>query len=414
MALDPGANQSPPRPDGPTPPLRVLLVTPTVNTFPGGIAVQAERFAAALNQDVRVQLDIQPIVPEARGVFRRLQQVPVARTLVTAVLYWSQLIRRIPRYDVIHVNSARFSSFMISSLPAVVIAKICGRRVILNYRNGDLERELRQFRIFRRLLAWPDVLVVPSGFLAAVLRSAGLEAAILANQVDTGLFRYRERTSLRPRFLSCRHFEDFYDVPTVIRAFARIQQVHPDSTLVVAGQGSQEAKIRELVAKLRLNGVTFVGQVGAEAMPALYDDADILLNSSKVDNAPNSLIEALTSGLPIVSTDAGGIRFIVADGDTGWLVPVSDAAALANAAIRALGETGRTLAMARAGRADAEKRFDWDHLRDRWLELYRGGSLNNGPLTPRPGEPAEPGRTQPSRTGNADQTVEAPRSSAGG
>ncbi|MGE0442807.1 MAG: glycosyltransferase family 4 protein [Gemmatimonadales bacterium] len=377
-----GSSEFRPFPDRP---LRVLLVGPTLDTIPGGIAVQADRLVKRLNQLPGIRIDQLSIVPTAPGPFRALQRIPGVRTLVTLATFVGQLFRRIPDYDVVHVNSARFSSFVISSLPAVIVAKLRRRPTILNYRNGNLAVELQRFRIFRRLLTWPDVLVVPSGFLEAVLAKVGLHARVITNQVDLNKFGYRVRDPLRPVFLSCRHFEDLYDVPTIIRAFRRIQDRFPEARLDVAGKGSQETLVRDLTASLQLQGVNFLGQIPAEGMAALYDGADVLLNSSVIDNTPGSLIEALAAGLPVVSTDAGGIPFIVTDQQTGRLVSCGDDAALAAAAIEALEHPAETLAMAERGRREAEQRYAWECVRDLWLALY-------GELAARRGGPrvAEP------------------------
>ncbi len=354
-----------------------MLVGPTLDSYPGGIAVQSARLAAHFNRGSDVQIELLSIAPRLPGLLRSLQRIPVVRTLVTFVIYAAQLITRMSEADVVHVNSARFSSFVISSLPAIAIAKLLGRPTILNYRNGDLRNDLQRHPAFRGLLGWPDVIVVPSGFLQEVFAEVGLHAVAIANQVDLGRFSFRNRDPLRPIFLSCRHFEAFYDIPTLIRAFGRIQSARDDASLIIAGKGHLEPRIRELVGQLGLKQVEFIGQVDPAAMPEVYDQADILLNSSQVDNTPGSLIEALAAGLPVVSTAAGGIPFIISDDRTGRLVPVGDDVALARAALKALADPERTRAMAVAGRAEGELRYSWASVKDQWLELYRGLATRN-------------------------------------
>ncbi len=360
-------------PDSSPPSLRILLCGPTIDQFPGGIAIQAARLEAGMNSIPGVRLDQQGITPQATGPFRPLQRVPGIRTVITTVLLVSKLIRRVGHYDVVHVNSARFSSFLISSLPAVVVAKAWGRPVVLNYRHGNLDEELARVGwLFRPLLRWADALAVPSGFLATVLGKAGLASTIISNQVDLTRFRYRERRPLRPVFLSCRHFEDLYDVPTLIRAFGRIQAVRPDARLLVAGKGAQEQEVRDLVHQLGLSNVEFLGQVATADMPAVFDAADILLNSSRIDNTPGTIVEAFAAGLPVVSTDPGGIPFLVDRDVTGRLVPIGDDQALADAALDLLDRPDATAEMARRAFDHASAHFSWDAVREKWLALYRG------------------------------------------
>ena len=359
--------------------IRVLLVGPTLDTFPGGVAIQAQVLADRFNAEGEVLIEQHPITPTAPRPIRWLQRVPGVRTVVTGIVYLASLGRRIRRFDVVHVNSARFSSFVISSLPAVLVARLLRRPVVLEYHNGDLREELRRFRpIFRWLLTVPNLLVVPSPFLEEVLGEVSLRATVIANQVDVARFRFRDRRPLRPIFLSCRHFEDLYDIPTLIRAFSRIQAQYPDAELLVAGQGSREAAVRALVESLRLTNVSFVGQIDADRMANLYDPADILLNSSVVDNAPSSLIEAFAAGLPIVSTNAGGIPFLIRDRITGRLVDTGDDEGLAREAVALLESPEVAAAMARAARTEAEARFTWEAVRAAWLAAYHSVMAREG------------------------------------
>jgi glycosyltransferase involved in cell wall biosynthesis len=105
-------------------------------------------------------------------------------------------------------------------------------------------------------------------------------------------------------------------------------------------------------------------------MPELCDAADILLNSPSIDNMPNSLIEAYAAGLPIVSTNAGGIPYILRHGETGLLVETGDHAALANEAMRLLEEPALAQKIIAAGKQESEK-YTWDAVREDWLGLYR-------------------------------------------
>ena len=121
----------------------------------------------------------------------------------------------------------------------------------------------------------------------------------------------------------------------VLRAFQLIQKI-PEAKLIVAGYGSEEAKLKKLAVELNLKNIEFTGRVEQSEMPKIYDRADVYLNASIVDNMPLSIIEAFACGLPVVSTDAGGISYIVADGETGLLVKTNDYKALAEQAIRLL------------------------------------------------------------------------------
>ena len=112
-------------------------------------------------------------------------------------------------------------------------------------------------------------------------------------------------------------------------------------------------------------------------MPRLYDEADIYLNSSEIDNMPLSIIEAFSCGTPVVTTDPGGIPYILENERTGLLVPQRDPEALAAAAMRLLEDpalAGRVIANARA---ECE-RYTWEATRDQWVDLYTGLAKRSG------------------------------------
>ena len=364
----------------PEPPIRVLLVGPTMDAFPGGVAIQAATLADRFNdEDGLVRIELLSITPPAPRFLRPLRRIPVVRTIATTILFVKSLIKRIPGSTLVHVNAAGFSSFVISSLPAVVLGRLMGRPVVLHCHNGNLRHELIRFRpVFRWLLGLADLIVVPSRFLALSLAEVGLPSRTVANQVDIEHFPFRTRVPLLPKFVSCRHFEDIYDIPTLLSAFQQIQARFPNAELTLAGKGSRETELRETVAKIGLRNVTFVGQLAPIQMARLLGDAGILLNSSAVDNTPVSLIEAFASGLPIVSTDAGGIPFLVDQGVTGRLVPVGDAAGLAREAIDLLERPAVAAEMTARARAVAEAQFSWPAVCVGWLATYRGLLLNKG------------------------------------
>jgi glycosyltransferase involved in cell wall biosynthesis len=106
-------------------------------------------------------------------------------------------------------------------------------------------------------------------------------------------------------------------------------------------------------------------------MPDVYDDGDIFLNSSVVDNQPLSVLEAFASGLPVISTATGEIARMVRDGETGTIVPAEDPAAMAEAIDRALAYPERALAMARRARTEIEQ-YTWPAVSRQWTAAYNG------------------------------------------
>jgi glycosyltransferase involved in cell wall biosynthesis len=352
-------------------PIRVLLIGPSLRK-PGGQAIQARRLFDAFGKIPGLQVSFVPIDPPLPGLLGRLQRVRGVRTIVTEIAYLGSLLARIPRVDVVHAFSASYFSFLLAPAPAILLARLFGKKVVLNYRSGEAADHLARWGWHARpLLRLAHAIVTPSEYLVGVFAGHGLKAESVENFVDLDTIPFRTREHPAPRFLANRNFESLYNVACVVRTFALVQKEIPAATLTLVGDGSQRAALETLVSTLGLRGVTFAGPVSPEEMARLYGEAEVYLNAPNIDNMPNSVIEAFAAGLPVVSTAAGGIPFIVTDGVDGLLVPVGDSAALAAAALRVVGEPGLAGRLTAAARARAAGSYSWDAVRLRWLALYR-------------------------------------------
>src|SRR5205807_2030632 len=130
-----------------------------------------------------------------------------------------------------------------------------------------------------------NVITTPSEFLAEVIRNSfGLRVSIVPNILDITSFKYRQRNEIQPKLLVTRHLEKIYDIESVLRAFRAVQKNHPDASLWIAGTGDREKHLRQLASTWNLMNVRFLGHVSHEDLPAVYDQCDIYINASLVDN----------------------------------------------------------------------------------------------------------------------------------
>jgi len=356
--------------NAPARPLRVAIVAASLRIL-GGQAVQAQRMLEGWTGDPEVHAWLVPINPVPVRPLDALLSVKYLRTLITQLLYWPLLVRELRRADVVHVFSASYSSFLLAPLPAIIVAKLLGRPVILNYHSGEAPDHLRRSALARRVMRdWVDLNVVPSMFLREVLGSFGIAAKVVANTIDRRQFAYRPRDPLRPRLLSTRNFEPHYNVAAVLRAFERVQARHPDATLTLVGFGSQERALRALAVERNLRRVTFAGRVPSSDIHRYYADADIYVQTPAIDNMPLSVLEAFASGLPVVSTNVGGVPAMLTDGVHGLLAPPDDDQAVAAHVIRLLESPAYARQLAAAA-VDTCASYEWPVARKGWLAAYR-------------------------------------------
>lgn len=349
--------------------LRVVVVAPSLDIL-GGQSRQAVRLMEGLKREPDLEIGFLPHNPRLPGILRSLQKIKYVRTIVTTFYYVLLLLWRVRQYDIIHVFCASYYSYSLSAIPALAIARLYGKKSILNYRSGEAEDHLETWRTAVPTVKWASEVVVPSGYLVDVMARYGIRARAIHNIVELERFTYRERQPLRPVFLTSRLLEPLYNVPCVLRAFAIIQESYPDARLTIAADGFLRNDLEALARELKLRNAEFIGFVKFDDMPALYDAADIYLSATNIDNMPSSLTESMACGLNVVTTDGGGaIPYIMTNEITGLIVERDDHKALAAAAMRLLEDNEFALKLVRRAH-ESTRKFTWVYIREQWRDLY--------------------------------------------
>ena len=168
--------------------MRVLIVAPSLDIY-GGQARQAVRLIERLSDEPQIAVSFLPHNPRLPSPLRCLQKIKYVRTIVTTLLYIAMLIGRAWAYDIIHVFSASYYSYLLSALPAVLIAKLYGKKTILNYRSGEAEDHLANWRTAIPTIRLADAVVVPSGYLVDVFASFNLKARAPVAQAPAASIR---------------------------------------------------------------------------------------------------------------------------------------------------------------------------------------------------------------------------------
>jgi len=348
---------------------KVLLVAPSPPPY-GGMALQARLLHELLLKDGISATLFSSNFPLPRA-FRVCERIRGLRAAVRFWMTWPKLWRAIRQTEVVHVFAASWLYFFLVVWPAVLVGKLCRRRVILNYRGGEAPKFFEQYGLLARpVFKLADVVTAPSRFLADVIGlHFTVSVAIVPNILDLSAFQYRQRGKLQPKLLVTRHLEQIYDVETVIRAFRVIQERYPDASLWIAGTGSEEGRLRGLVGEWGLRNVRFLGHVPHEDLPAISSQCAVLVNASRIDNFPGALLEGSAAGLVVVSTNAGGIPYIYEDGKDAVLIGLGDPQQLARAVQKVLDHPSLSNQLIQAGLALAQN-FEWAQVRRSLYAVY--------------------------------------------
>lgn len=279
-------------------------------------------------------------------------------------------LRNIARkYDVLHIHCCSGWGF----LPAVVgvtVGHQLGKRVVLTYHGGGGERFFAKYtRMVKNYLTRTDANIVLSGFLGEVFSHYGIPYTTIPNIIEFDDTQFRERKSIRPNYICIRTHEELYNIPCILRAFRQVQTELPEATLTLVGDGSQHNALIEMVKDLGLANVTFTGRVDNKQIYQYLDQADVMLSSPKVDNMPVSLLEAMNAGLLIISSDVGGVPYMIENNKTGYLFPCDDSNGLANHMIKAVRHSSESINIIQNAH-QAVNVYRWENVRKQLYTTY--------------------------------------------
>jgi glycosyltransferase involved in cell wall biosynthesis len=348
---------------------RILLVGPLPPPA-GGMANQTRQLAELLRGEGALVELVQTNAPCSPAWLGRVKGL---RALARLLPYLWRLLVASGRNDLMHLMANSGWSWHLLAAPALCVARLRGLPVVVNYRGGGAAVFLdRAGWLVRPVMRLSTALIVPSGYLQQVFAGFGMPSQVVPNIVDLQRFRPDAQVAPEPAHLIVtRNLEPVYDNASAIRALALVRQTHPQARLTVAGSGPELRRLQALVQELGLQAhVHFTGRLDRGEMAALYGQAGVMLNPSLTDNMPNSVLEALASGVPVVSTDVGGVPFLLQEGVTGLLVPPAQPQALAQAVLRLLAEPALRARLVDNGLREAQ-RYTWLQVAPLLLGVYR-------------------------------------------
>ncbi|HEX8141043.1 MAG TPA: glycosyltransferase family 4 protein [Pyrinomonadaceae bacterium] len=281
-------------------------------------------------------------------------------------------LRRRRDYDLAVVDLYSGRAFLIGEALSILLSAM-GRPFILVLRGGALpEFAAGRARRVRACLRRAEAVIAPSNYLLEGMRPFHDALRLLPNPVSLDNYEYELRSSPRPRLVWLRSFHEIYNPSLAPRVLAQLAAEYPDISLIMVGRDKGDGSLertRQVAAELGVSDrVTFPGGVLKREVPAWLRRGDIFLNTTDVDNTPVSVLEALACGLCVVSTNVGGIPYLLEDGRDALLVPQGDASAMAAAVRRILTDSQLAGRLSMNARRKAEQ-FDWSLILPQWKTL---------------------------------------------
>lgn len=258
---------------------------------------------------------------------------------------------------------------------AVIIAGIC-RQYKLPYipilHGGNLPSRLKESRLLSQsLFNGAKTNVAPSRYIMELFEDAGFHnITYIPNTIPIKHYPFLLRKLIKPKLLWVRSFSEIYNpiMALEIVEILKTQDVEVELCMVGPEKDGALQNCKEVVKKLNLP-VTFTGMLTKEEWIALSVEYDIFINTTNFDNMPISVMEAMALGLPVISTNVGGIPFLIDSGIDGVLVPANNPQAFVEVIKDLCQHSYKTEKISQNARSKMEN-FDWDKLKESWIELF--------------------------------------------
>jgi len=373
----------------------VLMVIHSDFPATGGAEIQAARLAMALvNKGWHVRVVALPgnKISNNGAALGRLMPLYLRRPrirglagiCVVAHLAWV-LIRERARYDVVHVHIIKTLAFVAS-----VLGPLLGKKVVLKISGIELQEgilsEQHAHHFYYRLLNWgcrkADVIIAISRRIEGQLRRFGFkeeQVVYLPNGTDVQRFspcidkqRLRRQLGIQAEYMAVYvgRLSPEKGVYDLLHAWSSVCRAYPNAVLCIVGDGVLREGIQALV---RADGwlksaVHFTGTV--PNVEQYLAAADCCISPSLEEGLSNTVLEAMSAGLPVVSTRVSGAEDLIQDGENGYLVGVGNSEELAFAICRLFSDLEQARAMGDKSRSKALEWFDMSRIVERYERIY--------------------------------------------
>lgn len=210
--------------------------------------------------------------------------------------------------------------------------------------------------------------VAVSGYLQKSMTDNGWKSLVIPNNINIDAYPFKQRSNCSPAILWVRSFHQIYNPALAIRMLHVLIKTNPAASLTMVGpdKDGSLAQCKALAKELGVeHRVTFAGLLGRSQWVKIAANCDIFINTTNFDNLPVSVVEAMALGMITISTNAGGLPYLIENEENGLLVPTGDEAAFTQAIYRVLNDKELSLRLSIAARRKAEE-FDWNNIKVSW------------------------------------------------
>jgi L-malate glycosyltransferase len=256
-----------------------------------------------------------------------------------------------------------------------LLAKKTGLPYTLILRGGSMPQKAAQSpRLIHLLFSGARHIIAPSGYLCDAFKPSWPQTTLIPNIVESSKYIFRQREIGVPKILYLRGFGKVYNPQMLIHAIHMLKTEFPGIEAAMMGNNHGDKTLEDCQRIVSESGLTenikIYGSMSKEQWIALSGNFNIMVSTPMIDNTPVSVIEGMMLGLPVISTNVGGISYLIDHGVNGLLIEAANSAQLAEAIRSLAGNPILAAEIALAARKKAES-FGWDNVKSLWEKILR-------------------------------------------
>lgn len=298
----------------------VCLIGPYPPPF-AGMSVLSETLKSSLS-DFGVNI----YALDSNKIFFKSNFLGGLNRILQMIYYIFQFYKIILSNSVVIISSSG-DFFYYKAVPAMIFSKLLGKPVLLDFVGGGILEKMNNS--FVKQLKRFDKIMVPTKTFQNAFLQVGVDSILFPHIVNTSRFLIKKDSLDHIVLLAVKGLMSYSGVENLIKAFNIVKKKYPSAELLIAGDGPEKNNLQELVKKLKIDGISFLGNLPYSHMPVLFSKATIFIHGTKVESFGIVLVESMASGTPVVSTNVGGIPDIIENRKNGLLVEYGDVEGMA-------------------------------------------------------------------------------------
>lgn len=283
------------------------------------------------------------------------------------------VIKKNKEIDFILIDTYSTSSFWYAFICGQ-IARLLKVKYICILRGGNLPIRLKNNPFLCKQLfnnAYKNI--APSNYLKSEFETRGFEnITYIPNTIEINHYVFKERMNFTPKLLWVRAFASIYNPKMAIDVLLELRKTYPEASLTMVGPDKDGSLIEtKEYAEIKNVSVKFTGKLSKEEWWKIGEEHDVFISTTHFDNTPISVMEAMALGLAVVSTNVGGIPYMLTNNENAILVDDDDALGMSESIVQLiLNLDNNTEKLVSNARKNVETK-DWKQVKEQWFSLLK-------------------------------------------